>query len=73
MFKASNTLLGETNHQEVGFYDQQTGLWDKNTNITTPELMYSRSKISVRNMAGHLARRNDMKFLAVQTLDTIER
>ena len=54
MFKASNTLLGETNHQEVGFYDQQTGLWDKNTNITTPELMYSRSKISVRNMDGHL-------------------
>ena len=54
MFKASSTLLGETNHQEVGFYDQQTGLWDKNTNITTPELMYSRSKISVRNMDGHL-------------------
>ena len=22
MFKASNTFLGETNHQEVGFYDQ---------------------------------------------------
>jgi len=54
MFKASSTLLGETNHQEVVFYDQQTGLWDKNTNITTPEVMYSRSKISVRNMDGHL-------------------
>ena len=54
MFKASSTLLGETNHQEVGFYDQQTGLWDKTTNITTPEAMYSRPKVSVGNTSGHL-------------------
>jgi hypothetical protein len=39
MFKASSALLGETNHQEVGFYDQQAGVWDKTTNITTPQVM----------------------------------
>jgi hypothetical protein len=29
-------------------------LWDKTTNITTLEVMYSRPKTGVRNTAGHL-------------------
>ena len=67
MFKASSTLLGETNHQEVGFYDQQRGIWDKTTNVTHREVVYSRPKISVRNTSSHLYR-TTKRFLGPRSI-----